>query len=265
MRTWIGHQLLAPSQFPDDYNLNAKYPLCFTPDEKVSLDDVAEIFRNRFEGTEYSPDETGRTDMRVIGTDTALSAHILQVYSDLPAEMSCVNWVSSGPIIYGVYIPVSSDCVNISKSYGANQPFSEKGVFDTDKYPYYVFKDLTTRCVGPDNHEIYGKPVQDYWHKAESEMFSGMSKVIAQAAKIKDNNTRAEYITSYCNDKQTKAFEDGKQLLNNVTWEQNKNSNTFKIKLNPETHQMTGERVVISPIEINLDASKYNYIPAIPN
>ena len=34
--------------------------------------------RNRFEGTEYSPDETGRTDMRVIGTDTALSVHITQ-------------------------------------------------------------------------------------------------------------------------------------------------------------------------------------------
>ena len=253
MRTWIGHQLLAPSQFPDDYNLNAKYPLCFTPDEKVSLDDVAEIFRNRFEGTEYSPDETGRTDMRVIGTDTALSAHILQVYSDLPAEMSCVNWVSSGPIIYGVYIPVSSDCVNISKSYGANQPFSEKGVFDTDNYPFFLFKDLCTRCVGPQHYKIYGEPVQEYFKEAENCMFAGMSEVLKIAAEIEDETARAEYITSYCNNMQTKAFEDGKQILNDVASTQSKNSNTYD----------DGE--VIPPMEINLNASKYKSIPELDN
>ncbi|MBE6509090.1 MAG: hypothetical protein E7Z77_06695 [Methanobrevibacter sp.] len=265
MRTWIGHQILAPSKYSADYNHDEMYPLCFTPDKNVSVEDVAKLLRNRYEGTKYSPDETGRIDMRVIGSDTVLSAHIIQIFTDLPAEMSCVNWISSGPQLYGVFIPVSNDCINISDAYGANQPAEDKGVFDTNNYPYYVFKDLTTRCVGPENHEIYGKPVQDFWHEAESNMFSGMKKVIAQAAKIKDNNTRAEHITSYCNDKQTKAFEDGKQLLNNVTWAQNKNSNTFKIQRNPETQQMTGAKVDIPPIEINLDASKYSYIPAIPN
>ena len=37
--------------------------------------DVMKIMRNRFEGTEFSPDETGRTDIRVIGTDTANLRH----------------------------------------------------------------------------------------------------------------------------------------------------------------------------------------------
>ena len=265
VRTWFGHQLLAPSNFSADYNHDAKYPLCFTPDKNVSAQDVCQILRNRYEGTKYSPDETGRIDMRVIGTDTALSAHVMQVFPDLPAEMSCVSWVSSGPPIYGVFVPVSNECINVSEAYGANQPANDTGVFDTDNYPYYLFKELSTRCVGPDNYKIYGEPVQGYWHKAESNMFAGMSKVLAQAAKMKDNNTRASYITSYCNDMQTKAFEDGKQILQDVIWTQNKNSNTLKIEKNPETCQMTGQKVVIPPMEVKLDASKYNKVPTALN
>ncbi len=65
LRTWSGHRLLASSAY-GDYEKTAVYPLCFTPDGKVSLQDVMEIMRDRYEGTEYSPDETGRTDMRVM-------------------------------------------------------------------------------------------------------------------------------------------------------------------------------------------------------
>ena len=213
MRTWIGQQLLAPSKFGEDYDHNTMYPLCFTPDKKVSLQDVCQILRNRYEGTKYSPDETGRTNVRVIGTDTALSAHVIQVFPNLPAEMSCVSWVSSGPAVYGVFVPVSNDCINVSEAYGANQPAEDMGVFDTDKYPYYVFKELCTRCIGPDNYKIYGQPVQEYWRTAESNMFEEMSEVLSKAAKMEDIDARAMYITSYCNEMQTQAFEDGKQLL----------------------------------------------------
>ena len=265
VRTWAGHHILAPSKFGSYYNHNALYPLCFEPDKNVSLENVSQIMRNRYEGTKYSPDDTGRIEMRVIGTDTAISAHIIQVYPDLPAEMSCISWVSCGPQVYGVFVPVSNDCINVSDAYGANQPANESGVFDTDNYPYYTFKDLCTRCVGQENHKIYGDAVQGYWHEAENNMFAGMSKVITQASKIKDNNTRANYITSYCNDMQIQAFKDGKQILNNVVWEQSKNSNTFKIQRNPETHQMTGEKVVIQPMELKLNASAYAYVPAAPN
>ena len=263
LRTWIGHHILAPSKFGSVYNHNSLYPICFSPDEKVSIENVSQIYRNRYEGTKYSPDETGRVDSRVIGSETTLSAHMIQVFPNLPAEMSCVSRVSCGPPVYGVYVPISNDCLNVSEAYNANQPANESGVFDTDNYPYYVFKDLCIRCAGPENYKIYGEPVQAYWHEAESNMFSGMSKVIAQAEKMKDNNARASYITSYCNDMQTKAFKDGKQMLNDVVWTQAENSNSFKIERNPETHQMTGKMVEISPMEVDLNASGYGKVPEV--
>ena len=258
MRTWIGHKILAPSKFTGDYDHDAMYPLCFTPDRKVSLHDVCQLMRNRFEGTEYSPDETGRIDMRVIGTDTSLSVHVIQIFPNLPAEMSCISWVSSGPVIYGVFIPVSNNCINVSEAYGANQPADKKDEFDTDNYPYYVFKDITTRCVGPDNYKIYGNPVREYWYGAERNMFNGINEVLSKAALIEDKNIRANYITSYCNDMQTLAFNDGKQILSDIVWTQNKNSNTYKID------PSTGERKVIPPMEVQLNASKYGNVPDVP-
>ena len=216
MRTWIGHQILAPSKFSADYNIGDMYPLCFTPDRKVSVQDVCQILRNRYEGTKYSPDETGRTDVRVIGIDSSLSAHVMQVFPNLPAEISCVSWVSCGPPVYGVFVPVSNDCINVSEAYGANQPAEDKEVFDTDKYPYYVFKELCTRCMGPDTYKIYGQPVQEYWYNLESDMFAEFSEILSKAAKMEDSNARAIYITSYCNEVQTQAFEDGKRLLKDV-------------------------------------------------
>lgn len=261
MRTWIGHQILSPSKFSADYNKSTMYPLCFAPDKNVSLEDVSKLMRNRYEDTKYSPDETGRIDMRVIGTDAALSAHIIQIFSALPAEMSCVSGVSSGPQVYGVFVPLSNDCINVSDAYGADQPVKDKDVFDTDNYPYYVFKDLCTHCVGSENYKIYGEPVQKYWSNAENNMFDAMDEVLTNAAKIKDNNTRTTYITSFCNDKQTQAFKDAKQLLNDVILTENENSNTLEIKTNPETHELTGEKIVVPPMEVKLDASAYRTIP----
>ena len=216
-RTWIAHRLLAPAAY-GEYELDALYPLCFDPDRKVSLIDVMEIIRNRFEGTEFSPDETGRTDIRVIGTDTALSVHIAQIYPDLPADMSCVTWESTGPCVYGVFVPVSNAALSISGPYSRNQSAEDVRVFDTANYPYYRFKELNTLSVENDAYKIYGLPVRTYWHDAETGMTQGMGEVLENASKMNDRTAAAQYITDYCNKMQEQAFEDAGELLNDVRW-----------------------------------------------
>ena len=172
-----------------------------------------------------------------------------------------VCWVSSGPPIYGVFVPLSNDCVNVSDAYGANQPAGDRDVFDTDNYPYYVFKDLCTHCVEPEDSKIYGSPVREYWSGAEAKMFDAMEEVLIKASEMNDKNTRATYITSYCNDKQTQAFKDAKELLNDVVLYKNENSNTFKIKKDPETNELTGEKVTVAPLKVTLDSSAYRSVP----
>ncbi len=258
MRTWIGHKTLAPDDY-GAYDKQEVYPLCFKAEEEVSLSDVMDLLRNRFEDTEYSPDETGRTDMRVIGTDTALSVHILQTYPDLPADMACVTWESTGPAIYGVFVPLSNAATSISEPYGRNQPASEVGVFDTILYPYYRFKALTTMCV--DNYLIYGQPVRSYWGQAETGMIQGMAQVLSRAAAMDDSNAAHAYITEYCNTVQEQAFSDAGKLLNDVLWYMNKNSNTMKNGRNPETGEVLDELKPIAPLEVTLDATVYAQVP----
>lgn len=259
MRTWIGHKLLAPSAY-DSYSIGDVYPLCFKADAKVSLNDVEEIMRNRFEGTEYSPDETGRTDMRVIGTDTALSVHITQTYPNLPANMACVTWESSGPAIYGVFVPMSNASTSVSKPYSLNQSADNAGVFDEDTYPYYRFKELCTLCVGPDSYQVYGQPVQAYWHEAEVAMASGMATVLSNASEL-DGKEAASYITNYCNSMQQQAFDDAGTLLNEVLWYENANCNTLTSARNPETGEATDQLRVLKPLQVSLSSAVYSDVP----
>ena len=262
MRTWIAHQLMAPAAY-GDYDKSALYPLCFTAEKKVSLLDVMEIMRNRYEGTQYSPDETGRTDMRVIGTDTALSVHIAQIYPSLPADMSCVTWESTGPALYGVFVPISNGATSISAPYSRSQTADEAGVFDTQFYPYYRFKELNTLCVEKNEYKIYGTPVRTYWHQAETLMTESMQSVLENAASLDDSSAAKQYITDYCNSVQEQAFNDAGQLLNDVRWYMSKNSNTMKNGRNPETHEVIDELKQVDPLTVTLDASSYGKLPDI--
>ena len=264
MRTWIGHQLLAPSAFNQDYDKSEHYPACFAPDKSVSTRDVMKIMRNRYEGTPYSPDETGRTDMRVIGSDTSMSVHVMQVYPKLPTKMSAVLWECSGPAIYGVFVPVSNACTKVSEAYARNQPSDQAGVFDAEQYPYYASKGLTTFCVEKDEYKVYGAPVRSYWEKAEESMTERMEDVLAEAAKMEPAEAAA-YIESYCTSVQDKSFSDMRKLYNDVIWYHGENGNTLKNGKNPETDEVYDELRPIDPMKVDLDATAYSEAPKLSN
>ena len=248
---------------PEPYKANKTdvYPLCFVPDKKISVQDVMEIIRNRFEGTEYSPDETGRTDIRVIGTDTALSVHIVQIFPDLPADMSCVTWECTGPAVYGVFVPVSNASLTVSAPYARNQGAEAAGEFDTDRYPYFRIKELNTLCVEKTDYLVYGQPVRSYWHEAETGMTQGIRTVLTTAAAMENPEEARQYITDYCSQMQEQAFADAGKLLNAVRWYKSENSNTMKNGRNPETHEILEELKIIEPLKITIDPQVYFSLP----
>ena len=255
MRTWIGHKILSPGSY-GDYDESKNYPLCFTPEKKVSLQDTMELIRNRYENTEYSPDETGRTDVRVIGTDTAMSVHVIQIYPSAKPDMSTVIWASIAPAVYGVFVPVSNASESIYEAYGLNQSVDKQGDFDTVNYPYYRFKDLNTLCIEKNTYETYGKPVRAYWHEAETQMIAGMSEVLKEASDMEQDDAH-KYITYYCEYVQQKAFDDAGQLLNDVKWYMSDNCSTLKNGRNPETGEILNEERKLDPLKVTLDASGY--------
>jgi hypothetical protein len=189
--------------------------------------------------------------MRVIGTETALSVHIAQICPDLPADLCCVTWESTGPAIYGVFVPVSNAVTRISEPYSRNQSAEQAGVFDTNLYPYYRFKELTTLCA----EKAYLQSVRGYWHEAEAVMTDSMAQILSSLPA--DKAEAARILTDYCCAAQETAFEDAGTLLNEVRRYNSKNSNSMKNGRNPETHEVLDELKAIPALEIHLDASKY--------
>ena len=94
-------------------------------------------------------------------------------------------------------------------------------------------------------------------------MTQGMRQVLSNAAGIEDREQAALYITDYCNQMQTQAFSDARQLLNDVRWYHSKNSNTLKNGRNPETHEVIDELKEIDPLEVSLNADPYFVVPEI--
>ena len=256
MRTWIGHKLLAPGDY-GDYRIEDRYPLTFAPQNKVSLQTVMEIMRNRYDGTEYSPDETGRKDMRVIGTDASLSVHIVDLNPHLPPAIAGTTWICLAPAPYGVFVPLNILCTEPSDSYAANQPEGLLYQFESDKYPYFTFKELNTLCLT--DYKIYGLPVRAYWHNAEKRMIDGMkAETEAVSELLKTDPAKAQRrMTDYCSALQEKAFMDAKVMLNEVRWAMSANSNTMKMGMNPETHEIYKTERVLDPIRVELDVSPY--------
>lgn len=60
-----------------------------------------------------------------------------------------------------------------------------------------------------------------------------------------------------CAGLQEKAFEDAKELLNQVRWTMSFNSNTMKLGKNPETGEYLTTERVLSPVTVTLDGSAY--------
>ena len=85
LRTYMGHYFFAQSS-AGQYNTLQRYDLFFTPDKKITLNDIFELYRFRYEGTPYSPDETDKENIRVIGSETQASTHVVQILADAPQE-----------------------------------------------------------------------------------------------------------------------------------------------------------------------------------
>lgn len=89
LRTYFGHRLLAPSK-TGSYEELKRYDLLFDPDKKVSLKDIFELYRCRFENSEFCPEDTGAIDVYPIGTEFQYTIHVIQTHLDADPKMANV-------------------------------------------------------------------------------------------------------------------------------------------------------------------------------
>lgn len=239
LRTWTGHQLLAPST-AGEYDTYTNYPLFFEPDEKVSLQDVFAVFRNRFEGTDYCPDETGSESMRVIGIETQAHVHVLQVYPELPADKACVSWVTLSQAEFAPFLPVSNAVTEVSEAYSTD--------FGTNTYTsdsaWFTYKALNTLCSDARQR---AKAVGQYWRVLERNLVEKMPEILAQDP---------ETITDLTVRIQDTAMEDAKVLYNDVLTNLMLNTDTCRYPFSYSSLSLGDSPRAETPLEISLRGSQ---------
>lgn len=166
MRNWGGMKLLAPSLAGDTYDNDNFYPLFYAPDEKVSVLDVMDIYRYRYEGTPIDVNLEGQEGNRVISTTNSSQIHILQTFSDWPAQCSAINWIALGNGEHTVFVPFFSGITDTAEAYKVDgDTYNPQGA-------YWMFKRLCT--LGQLDRDLYGNGVRAFWKQQEALMYQQM-------------------------------------------------------------------------------------------
>ena len=160
-RLWGGINFLAPElNIPYDAEV---FPLFFKPSEKISLKDVMELQRYRYEGTERDP-ETATDEVRVIGTERQAECHILQFKDEYPTDLGGLMWLAMGNAEHSVYLPTYGNITDTNEEYKV-----KTADYDSNS-AYWKFRGLST--LAELNREKYGQSVRDFWSKYEDELIA---------------------------------------------------------------------------------------------
>lgn len=189
MRNWGGMKLLAPSLAGDTYDNDNFYPLFYAPDEKVSVLDVMDIYRYRYEGTPIDVNLEGQEGNRVISTTNSSQIHILQTFSDWPAQCSAINWIALGNGEHTVFVPFFSGITDTAEAYKVDgDTYNPQGA-------YWMFKRLCT--LGQLDRDLYGNGVRAFWKQQEALMYQQMldaaPTMLAKYAESREAG--ADYVT----------------------------------------------------------------------
>lgn len=213
LRTWGGHRLLSPSTI-GDYDHDTYYPLFFRPDGKVTLEQAMEVFRDRYFGTKYNPEENDAWQNRVIGDEAQEEVHIVQVRDDLPAPMACVTWLTLSEAAHAPFVPISSAITDCNPSY---KYCAQDWGWHEDQ-AQHIYKRINAACA--QNRKIYSKGVKDYWKIVERHVMPEYEKVTARAAEAYSESPAeaGRILTDYCTSVQDDCIADARRIFDEMMW-----------------------------------------------
>ena len=188
MRNWGGMRILAPS-LAGTYDSDKFYPLFYTPDAKVSVLTVMDIYRDRYQGTPLDVTLPGQEGNRVIGTERSSQIHILQTFPTWPAESAAIDWICLGNTEHSVFVPHFSGITDTAAAYKVDgDTYDPTGAF-------WMFKRIDT--IAEQNRTLYGQGVKDFWKQQEQLMYNEMlaAAPIMQAKYAESRTAGDAYVT----------------------------------------------------------------------
>ena len=205
IRNWFAKRMFAPGT-EGAYADDAEFPLVYEPARKLGVKDVFDAMRTRYEGTEWCPEETGRDDVRVIGTESQSSSHVIALRDDLPDERCITVWTCLGPAEHGVYLPLSNAITATDEDFARDRTeVRERFLPDL---ACDAFRRLAALCQT--NRKLYGRGVRDFWALREKELFARWPAVFLRGD--------AAEMTAFVLAEQRRALADARRMHDELEW-----------------------------------------------
>lgn len=203
MRTWRGHQILAPST-AGAYDTNKYYDLFYTPDYKVSALDLMELYRDRYQGTEF--DMALNPGNRPIGVTRQSDVHIIETFANLPTDTCQLQWLCSGCAEGNVFIPAFSGITDTYKAYKVD---GEK--FNANS-AYFTFRQVSALAQSDRDYLMGG--VHDFYKAQEEKMYKDVYSKVSKIKKEYKKSKKAgrKYVTNLAKNTAKKQIANAKKL-----------------------------------------------------
>ncbi|SDB61733.1 Dipeptidase [Desulfonatronum thiosulfatophilum] len=108
------------------------YPVFVRPERKLTVQDVAQGLRNRYQGTAHDPymHQNPKEPYRPISVMRASMSHITQTRPDMPLDIAVINYIALGMPDLGVYMPFYQGLVDLPSAYqGATGQIDDHSMF----------------------------------------------------------------------------------------------------------------------------------------
>ena len=209
LRTWFGHKTLSP-RTAGEYETNRHMPLFYSPERKVSIDDMFELMRSRYEGTKYCPEEGGGPKVRTIGTTKQATSHVISLDPRLPARFAGTIWFSLANAEHSVFLPLNAAVAETDEAYSRDSvetPFAYDPALAG-----HAFRRLC--ALAEQNRRFYGRGVREWWRGRERELLVAYPKALAESVTRDDESA----ITAFTKREQSRAFKDALRIFDELMW-----------------------------------------------
>ena len=219
MRNWEGMRLLAGEKAAGEYSDETFYPLQYKPSGKVSVLDVMDLYRDRYEGTPYDmmlPENSAR---RPIGVTRQSDVHIMQVFSDLPRDCNTVQWLAMGNAESSVFVPAFSGITDTHDAYKVDGT-----AYDPDS-AWWMFKRIATLAQSDRGHLMKG--TQTFWKAQEKSELKKVNKALKEIKKAykKSKKEGRKYVTKLGKNMASKQLKNSDVLYNALEYITTNNDN----------------------------------------
>lgn len=161
LRGWAGHDMFAPSE-KLEYAQDKEYDVFFSPDEKVSMPQTFGFFRNRYEGTKFDLSIPDNNYYWGINNQYVGNVSIIQIFDEVPAQISSVLWTTPANPTASPFIPIPSGTDEIPESFSKDL---EEEMFNFDCIQH-EFASLNNDIYPRRN--LYGASVRKFWEGLEA-------------------------------------------------------------------------------------------------